>query len=123
MSPARVLIVDDQPLFRRVARDLLEARGYTVVAEAESLAGALEELGRCVPDAVLLDVCLGEESGFDVARALTGARPGVRVLLVSADEEVPCHDSVQGSGACGFVPKAQLVSADLGTYWRQAERG
>src|SRR4051794_1775142 len=73
MPSTRVLIVDDQPVFRQVACDLLEARGYAVVAEAEGLATALEALGHSRPDAVLLDVCLDEENGFDVARALTRA--------------------------------------------------
>ena len=114
----RVLIVDDQPVFRQVARDLLEARGYAVVAEADSLATALDALGRCVPDAVLLDVCLGEESGYDVARALTDARPGLAVLLVSADDRHQSPQLARDCGARGFVLKPRLVHADLGTYLR-----
>ena len=120
MPSTRVLIVDDQPVFRRVARDLLEARGYVVVAEANDRVTALTALGRCVPDAVLLDVCLGEESGYGVARALTGARPGLAVLLVSADDRHLCQERVRDSGACGFVLKPRLVDVDLGALWRQA---
>ena len=120
MPSTRVLIVDDQPVFRRVARDFLEARGYVVVAEADGVATAMEALRRCVPDAVLLDVCLGEESGFDVARALTGVAPDLAVLLVSADDRYTCRESVRDCGARGFVLKARLVDADLGTFWRQA---
>jgi CheY-like chemotaxis protein len=121
MPSTRVLIVDDQPVFRGVARDLLEVRGYTVVAEADGMANALEALGRCVPDAVLLDVCLGKESGFDVARALTGMRPGLAVLLVSADEVSDSSEQARRCGARGFVTKARLVKTDFGTYWGQAE--
>jgi two-component system nitrate/nitrite response regulator NarL len=121
MPSTRVLIVDDQPVFRRVARDLLKARGYVVVAEADGADTAMEALRRLAPDAVLLDVCLGEESGYDVARALTGAAPDVAVLLVSADERWVCRESVRACGARGFVLKARLVDADLGTFWRQAE--
>ena len=120
MPSTRVLIVDDQPVFRRAARDFLEARGYAVVAEADGVATAMEALRRCVPDAVLLDVCLGEESGFDVARALTGAAPDIAVLLVSADDRHTCQESVRNCGARGFVLKGRLVDADLGTFWRQA---
>jgi DNA-binding NarL/FixJ family response regulator len=120
MSPTRVLIVDDQPVFRQVARDLLEIRGYSVVAEAEGLATALEALRRAVPDAVLLDVCLGKESGFDVARALTRALPGLPVVLVSADAHYECVERVRECGARGFVLKTRLVHTDLDTFWRQA---
>jgi two-component system nitrate/nitrite response regulator NarL len=119
MPPTRVLIVDDHPGFRRVARELLQARGYTVVGEADGMATALAALEACVPDAVLLDVCLGSESGFDVARALTGSQPGVAVLLVSA-EESESEERVRACGARGFVPKPRLVHADLGTLWRHA---
>src|SRR4051794_13506826 len=118
MPHARVLIVDDQPVFRQAARDLLEARGYAVVAEADGLATALEALGRFRPSAVLLDVCLGEENGFDVARALTRARPGLAVLLVSDDTSYQGCERVRSCGARGFVPKERLVGADLGAFWQ-----
>jgi DNA-binding NarL/FixJ family response regulator len=118
MPPTRVLIIDDQPVFRGVARELLETRGYAVVGEADCMTSALEALGRLAPDAVLLDVCLGEESGFDVARALTGMRPEVAVLLVSADDT--SSERVRWSGARGFVLKARLVRTDLGTFWGTA---
>jgi DNA-binding NarL/FixJ family response regulator len=90
------------------------------VAEADGLTSALVALGRCAPDAVLLDVCLGDENGFDVARALKRARPQVAVLLVSADEGHDCPERVRDCGALGFVPKPRLVHADLDTFWRQA---
>jgi DNA-binding NarL/FixJ family response regulator len=120
MPPTRVLIVDDQPVFRGVARELLETRGYAVVGEADCMTSALEAVGRCVPDAVLLDVCLGVESGFDVARALTGMRPELAVLLVSADDKYEFSERVRGSGARGFVLKTRLVRTDLGTFWDTA---
>jgi DNA-binding NarL/FixJ family response regulator len=120
MTPTRVLIVDDQPVFRGVARTLLETRGYTVVAEAEGMDSALEALERCGPDAVLLDIGLGEESGFDVARALTRLRPDVAVLLVSADDAHELSERVSWSGARGFLPKTRLVKADLGRFWGHA---
>jgi DNA-binding NarL/FixJ family response regulator len=116
----RVLIVDDQPVFRRIARTLLETRGYTVVAEAEGMDSALEALERCLPDAVLLDIGLGEESGFDVARALTRLRPELAVLLVSADNEHEFSERVGWSGARGFLLKTRLVMADLGAFWGPA---
>src|SRR5689334_17237018 len=70
----RVLIVDDQAAFRDASRELLEKRGH-VVAEAVDESEALRATARFDPDAVLVDVRLGGESGFDVARALTRAWP------------------------------------------------
>jgi two-component system nitrate/nitrite response regulator NarL len=68
------VIVDDQPVFRQVARELLEIRDYAVVAEASCAAQALAAVERLAPDAGLLDVRLGEESGHDVARRVEPAR-------------------------------------------------
>ena len=118
MPPKRVLIVDDQPAFRQVVRDLLVRRGHAVVGEADGLVTALAACEQHEPDAVLLDVCLGSESGFDVARALTGLRPGLPVLLVSTDDRYEDEACVRDSGACGFVSKSGLVDADLATLWR-----
>ena len=118
MPPKRVLIVDDQPDLRRVVRDLLIRRGHVVVGEADSLSTAVAAFQQCEPDAVLLDVCLGYESGFEVARVLTGLRPGLPVLLVSTDDRYGDEACVRECGARGFVLKSRLADADLGTLWR-----
>ena len=118
MPPKRVLIVDDQPAFRHAARDLLTSRGHAVVGEADGLISALAALEQHQPDAVLLDVCLGIESGFDVGRVLTGLRPGLSVLLASSDDRYGDDTRVRECGACGFVSKSRLVDADLGALWR-----
>ena len=117
MPPKRVLIVDDQPDFRRVVRGLLIRRGHVVVGEADSLSTALAAFQQCEPDAVLLDVCLGNESGFEVARVLTGLRPWLPVLLVSTDDRYEDQARVQESGARGFVSKSRLADADFDTLW------
>jgi DNA-binding NarL/FixJ family response regulator len=75
------LVVDDEPVFRRAARALLERRGYVVVGEAGSASEAEAAVGQLSPDALLLDVRLGDASGFDVAYALTRAYPKLAVLL------------------------------------------
>ena len=68
-----------------------------------------------------IDVCVGEECGFDVARALTDARPGLAVLLVSTDDGYGCRERVRECGACGFVLKSHLAKANLSTLWRHAD--
>jgi DNA-binding NarL/FixJ family response regulator len=117
VSPPRVLIVDDHPSFRDAARELLRARGFTVVAEADGGTAALEALGRFSPDAVLLDVRLAGENGFDVARTLTRRRPELAVLLVSADDAGLPPERVRECGARGFVLKRRLVRANLRQLW------
>jgi CheY-like chemotaxis protein len=116
-STPRVLVVDDEPAFRDAARQLLERRGYAVVAEAGSAASALDGVASFAPDAVLLDVRLGEDDGFEVCRSLTRTRPGLAVLLVSTDDHYQYGERVASCGARGFVSKMRLLDTDFGRFW------
>ncbi|MGZ8695124.1 MAG: response regulator, partial [Gaiellaceae bacterium] len=62
-----VLIVDDHPSFRGMARALLESEGFTVIGEAEDGATAIARYRELKPDIVLLDVQLPDTDGFAVA--------------------------------------------------------
>jgi CheY-like chemotaxis protein len=119
-SAPRVLVVDDEPVFRDAARLLLERRGYAVVAEAGCAATALDAVGRFAPEAVLLDVRLGDDDGFEVCRGLVRARPGLAVLLTSTVEHDQCDDLVASSGARGFISKGRLLDTDFGQFWPRA---
>jgi DNA-binding NarL/FixJ family response regulator len=113
----RVLIVDDQASFRGVARLLLEWRGYEVAGEAGDAAEAIDCAERLAPDAVLLDVGLGEDSGFEVCSALVRARPALAVLLVSDADYTRVDGCVAASGARGFALKSRLAAIDLAAFW------
>jgi DNA-binding NarL/FixJ family response regulator len=115
--PARVLIIDDAPVFREVAREVLERRGYVVAGEADSAASAVEAVARLAPDAVLVDVRLRDGDGFELSAALTRAHPELAVLLASADRVPPSPERVQACGARGFVLKSRLASTDLTQFW------
>jgi len=118
-EPVRVLIVDDSAPFRRAARELLQRRGYLVVGEAGSAAAALDAVERDAPDALLIDVGLPDGCGFELAGALTRARPTLAVLLISADDDPPAaNERLRASGARGFVAKSCLAAAPLERFWR-----
>ena len=70
----RILIVDDDARFRALARTLLEAAGYAIVAEAADGAHALTAADRVRPDAALVDVQLPDIDGLALARHLTRDR-------------------------------------------------
>lgn len=107
----RVLIVDDSREFRAAARELLEWRGY-VVDEAGSAADALVAAEQHRPDAALVDVRLGKESGFALVKSLTAAYPTLAIVLVSTSDPVT-PEVVRECGARAFVPKGRLHHADL----------
>ena len=108
------MLVDDDDDFRSVARRLFTMRGYAVLCEAGSVATALTVVRRCVPDMVVVDIHLGLESGFDLARALTREHPGLAVVLTSADKYAGEAEHVRASGARGFLPKSKITTTDLG---------
>ena len=111
----RCLIVDDNPGFLRAARALLEQEGIRIVGVATSGAEAVRRAAELHPDVTLLDIDLGEESGFDVARQLFddgGIDPGY-LILVSAYTEDEFFDLIEASPAIGFVRKPALSSTAI----------
>jgi DNA-binding NarL/FixJ family response regulator len=110
-----VLIVDDDAQFRRVAAELLADRGYRVVGEAGSAADGLALAEELRPDAMLVDVNLPDGDGLSVAARLP-ANDGPRVLLTSTDASATTDRLVRGSGAAGFLSKADLTYAALDRY-------
>jgi DNA-binding NarL/FixJ family response regulator len=105
----RCLIVDDNAPFRAASRLLLERQGLHVVGVAATAEACLERAEKLRPDVVLLDVELGDESGFDVARRLADAHgEAVRVIFVSTHPAQDYVDLVRTSGAVGFLSKSRL---------------
>jgi len=111
--PTTVLIVDDDPAFRALARRMLTTAGLRVVAEADTAAAARAAALDLQPDTALVDVGLPDGDGVTLARVLTQLPRGPRVLLTSSDPDAATQDDVRRSGARGFVPKSELPNAQL----------
>lgn len=109
----RVLIVDDHPGFRARARALLESEGFEVVGEAGDGATGVRRAAELGPDVILLDVQLPDMDGFAVASRVTSNGDGVQVVLTSSRDGDDFGALVAASGACGFIPKAELSGAGL----------
>jgi CheY-like chemotaxis protein len=112
---ASILIVDDHDGFRRFARGMLEAAGFTV-AEAATGAEAAEAARSVRPGLVLLDIQLPDSDGFEVARRLTQQAAGWRgpvIVLTSTREASDYGARITSSPAAGFLPKDQLSGAAL----------
>ncbi|MGO9957496.1 MAG: response regulator [Solirubrobacteraceae bacterium] len=110
--PLRALLVDDNQSFLTAARGLLEDEGLTVVGVASNAADAHALAAQLTPDVILVDILLGDESGFDLARALIAEHdPGPAVILISTHAEADFADMLASSPALGFLPKSEL-SAD-----------
>jgi CheY-like chemotaxis protein len=109
----RCLIVDDSPRFLDAARGLLEREGVTVVGVASTGSEAVQRIRELRPDVTLLDLDLGTESGFEVARRIqreTGPRPSP-VILISTHGEQDFADLIAASPVLGFLSKAALSAS------------
>jgi DNA-binding NarL/FixJ family response regulator len=108
----RCLIVDDQPSFCEAARDLLEGQGVAVVGCAASTAAAVRAVQELRPDVALVDVHLGSESGFELARRLAADPEGnaPKVILISTHDEREFMRMIESSPAIGFLSKTELFA-------------
>jgi len=112
MAPT-VLLVDDHDEFRAIARTVLEADGFEVIAEAADGDAAVVEYERARPDIVVLDVLLPGASGFDVARTLLEHGQGPIVVLISSRDAGAYTRRLESSRAQGFLPKSEFSGPAL----------
>jgi CheY-like chemotaxis protein len=113
--PIRFLVVDDSKSFLEAARLLLEREGLTIAGVASSCAEALQKAEALRPDVILVDISLGEDSGFDVARRLVedSRAGGPTVILISTHSEADFADLIADSPALGFLPKSELSASAI----------
>jgi CheY-like chemotaxis protein len=111
----RVLIVDDNASFLDVARALLEREGVSVVGVASTGAEALRRADQLLLDVALVDISLGQESGFAVARGLAerGGGAGPAVILISTHAELDFAELIAESPAIGFLAKSDLSASAI----------
>jgi DNA-binding NarL/FixJ family response regulator len=102
----RVLVVDDQPLFRKALAGLVNAQlDMTVVGEADNGIEALERVRVLAPDVVVMDVNMPVSSGVDGVRAIRGAGfPTKIVMLTISEEDDDLFDAIR-AGANGYLLK------------------
>jgi DNA-binding NarL/FixJ family response regulator len=105
----RVVIVDDNGPWLEAASALLEREGMSVAGVASTKAAALRDVRELRPDVVLVDIFLGEESGFDVAQEISeDDQCSAHVILISSHSEDDVIDLIAESPVRGFLPKAKL---------------
>jgi len=107
----RCLLVDDNRTFLETARSILGREGVTVAGTASCTAEALRQASVLRPDVAIVDIGLGGESGFDLARDL--ASGGIAVILTSTSAAADYADLIADNPAAGFLPKAELSAAGI----------
>ena len=122
--PLRCLLIDDSDAFLRAASVLLEREGVTVAGVASNSVDALRQARVLRPDVILVDVGLGDENGFDLARLL--ARDGqdgqdghAPVIMISARAEADYADLIAESPVAGFLSKSELSARQIDRVLRR----
>ena len=108
--PLRCLIVDDNRCFLDAASGLLEREGVAVVGVASTIAEAVRRVQELKPDVALVDVELGNESGFDLARRIHSETTldSSRVILISTHADEDIASLITGAPAAAFLCKSRL---------------
>ncbi|HZG99021.1 MAG TPA: response regulator transcription factor [Nocardioidaceae bacterium] len=105
-EPVRVLVVDDQELFRRGLMLVLSGEeGIELVGEAGDGASAVRLASSTRPDVVLLDVRMPGLSGIATCALMAAQVPSARIVMLTAsDEEAYLYEAIK-SGASGYLLK------------------
>jgi DNA-binding NarL/FixJ family response regulator len=106
-----VLVVDDDPFFRKIAVRILESWGHEVVGEAGSVGETMARMAELRPDTVVVDIGLPDGDGFDLTRRLIALSLPLRVLVISSDADVANGPAAARVGASGFFPKDEISGA------------
>jgi two-component system, chemotaxis family, chemotaxis protein CheY len=101
---AKILIVDDSSMSRRILRRILEPAGHTVL-EAEDGMVAIERYFLDRPDVVLLDMTMKGMHGLEVLQKLREHDPQARVVVATADIQSSTRSMVAAAGGSGFICK------------------
>jgi DNA-binding NarL/FixJ family response regulator len=118
VDPVRVLIVEDQSLFRRAMRAVVDVtEGFVVVGCVGSGEESLVAAGTLRPDLVLMDVNLPGIDGMEATRRLRTGGTATAVVLLSTYDEDDWDGQVQECGAVAYVAKSAFGPERLAAVW------
>ena len=110
-EPLRVIVVDDDPLARRMLRDVLQNAGITVIAEAGGGREAVELSVYYRPDVVVMDLVMPGVDGVAATRQIVDKAPDVRVVMLTSSDSEEVGLMTLRAGASGFLCKSVGVDA------------
>ena len=117
----RLLCVDDSPDMLEILVDLLRPQ-FTIVGTLSSGASVLEEATTLNADIILLDVDLGDISGFAVAEQLRSSGCPASIVFLSVHESIDFIRAANDLGAAGYVCKSHITRDLLNTLHSAASR-
>lgn len=105
-QPIRVVLVDDHAMVRQGIRDRLSKEAdISVVGEAENRESGIALVDQLLPDVVVLDIRLGQDSGIEVAKKLRTDHPKTKILILSAYDYDQYVRALARVGVDGYISK------------------
>lgn len=104
-----LLIADDNPALLETLVDMLEPT-YKVAAALPDGVSVLEKFGALGPDLIILDVSLGDITGFEVAKRLRDADCPAKIIFLSVHEDIDFVNAAFDLGASGYVFKSRITT-------------
>ncbi len=105
-SKLRLLIVEDNNLFRKTLRESLKA-SYPEIAIDEAADGveAMKRVNGFAPDLILMDMRLPGESGLGLTRKIKAAYPDIIIFILTNYDSQECREAASRYGADRYIPK------------------
>lgn len=109
MTSIRVLLADDNAEFRRVLAEFLNRMPHIqIVGEAANGQEAVDQVERCSPDLVLMDITMPLQNGLEATRIIKERWPSTKVLIATTHENSIYRLQAKEVKADGYVMKSDL---------------
>jgi two-component system nitrate/nitrite response regulator NarL len=119
-QPARVVVVDDDIGLRGELRAALQDAGLTVIAEADNGRDAIDLAAHFRPDVMIMDIVMANIDGLTATRQIVARAPSVRILLLTASDDVDLGMVGLRAGAAGHQVKGVAIAEIVDAVARMA---
>jgi len=122
LSSIRLLLADDNPEILETLSDLLQP-AYDIVGAFSDGATLLQQIGALQPDLVILDISLGDMTGFEVARRLKKSGSPAKIIFLTVHENIDFIRAAFDLDVSGYVFKSRISSDLVDAISRACEGG
>jgi DNA-binding NarL/FixJ family response regulator len=120
MKQIKVLIADDHRDFRRIVHEFLDRLpNVSVIGEAGDGTEAVKQVGKLIPDVVLMDISMPNMNGLEATRIIKERWPGTKVLIATTYDDPMYRMQALQAKADGFILKGSLKPSLEATFGAQ----
>ena len=106
--PPAIVLADDNPAMLEMVVEMLQ-KGYNIAAALPNGTSVLNQIATLSPDLVILDISLGDLTGFEVARRLKGIGCTAKIIFLTIHEDIEFVTTAFEVGASGYVFKSRAT--------------